>query len=133
MGRPRGAGRAALSWGLAELNGQPCAHRGGRWGLAPALPASPAVPVLRGLGELRLLQEALLPPSLASPLTPAPALAPAWLWGLVSGGGPCLSSWERRPRGLVVELLCVQNGAGVRGIRHQDGALCESGWGRLRG
>lgn len=84
-------------------------------------------------GELRLLQEALLPLSLASPLTPAPAPAPVWLWGLVSSGGPCLPSWERRPRGLVVELLCVQNGAGVRGIRHRDGALGESGWGRLGG
>lgn len=84
-------------------------------------------------GELRLLQEALLPPSLASPLTPTPAPAPVWLSGLVSGGGPCLLSWERRPRGLVVELLCVQNGVGVHGIRHQDRALRESGWGRLRG
>lgn len=53
--------------------------------------------------------------------------------GRVSGGGPRLSSWERRPQGLVVELLCVQNGAGVRGIRHQDRALGEAGWGRLGG
>lgn len=125
-----GAGRAALSWGLAELNGQPCAHQGGRRGPAPALPARPAVPVLQGL-------RGFAPP----PGGPLPALP-----GLPHSG-PCprvalgagfqwwsyLSSWERRPRGLVVELLCVQNGAGVCGIRHQDGALGESGWDRLGG
>lgn len=127
---PRGAGRAALSWGLAELNGQPCAHRGGRWGPAPALPARPAVPVLQGL-QGAAPPPGGPPPALPGLPCPGPRLRVAL--GRVSGGGPCLSSWERRPQGLVVESLCVQNGAGVRGIRHQDRALGESGWDRLGG
>lgn len=92
----RACGRAALSWGLADLSGQPCSPRGSCWGPDPSSTSSsscacPSGPAGSWASSRR--------PSAC--LSPAPAPPPLCLCGRVSVGGPCLPFW-----GLVVGLLC---------------------------